>query len=730
MSESTEPVQPNPDADQLELKLPDESSSLKDLGLWSGVLALLTLVAFWQATTGAFLWRDNLMAQAPWLYKPATLQESSGLSAVWFGRWTHPNTFSLPVYQPVALTAYWLEFRAGGKNDLGQPAPMAYHVASLIFLAVSAILLWLILRELRIPGAWIIAAIFALHPIHAEPVSWISEQATVLAGMFFIASIYCYLMFIQWRERDIAERAAGNKEGIDPAQTWGLFSGSVVCFLFAILSDPSATFLPVVLILLLWWKKKLTSQDGLLITPMIIVSIALWLATADTHHNAGEASLLHSSVLIQAIMFGRGLWFSVYRLIVPIHFSALDFPVEKNGAIAAGFYIFWLFATLLMTVLVGVIQLTGQRVMRGLFVALVMFVLLVLSSMNWFDPSRRSPLTDCVAYLAMVPIITLVVVLISGIKLPGPHPQTAVGVCTAILLAFGLLSWTRTRSFENSMALWRDVASNDPTSVLAQTSLASELRIAANEDFAASILDPVEGERNEAIEHAQNALNLEPRDAFAQRIWANVLVDKGDISHAIPHFDQAIALDPNNPSLRSEYAKALIVIGKFSPAIEQLDQALRGEPFSSNIHQLMGTAYKGLGDRRRAIAEEQLALQYNPRDVAALQALAEIQAEGGTPEDLKNAAANYFHIFEYYPDLQKRRPDLWLAVADIVQRQGDLENALTLLKTAEEGARDDADMLKKVEAEIDKVKKMATTRPSTRPSTGPSTLPGGTTLPM
>ena len=719
MSESSQPEkspQPGSDAEQLELKLPDESAAPKDLGLWAGVLVLLTMIAFWYSTTGSFVWRDDRFAQARWLEAPG------GLSLAWFGRWEHPETFNLPVYQPAALTAYWLEYRAGGKTDQNLPAPMAYHVASLIFQAGAAVLLWFLLRELQVAGAWIIAAIFALHPIHAEPVSWISEQSTVLAGMFFVGSIACYLLFIKWRARDAAERASGG-EGVDPAQTWGLYAGSVAMFLLAILSEPSAVVLPVVLMLLLWWRNRLTSRDGLLITPMLLVGFALWISTADLHTKATEPILLHEGWLVKAVWLGHGLWASAAQLVLPTGFSVMDFASDSVQPSAGGFYISILTVLVFILVALAVLHWTKQLAGRGPMVALAVFMLLVCSSLNWFDPTRLSPLTDCTAYLAMVPAAALLIAFISRFKLPGPHPQSAVAISTVVLIAFGLVSWMRTHAFENSVALWRDVIGKDPRSAFAQGALAEQLRHVAIDDYASGNLDEMKAARREAIEHASSAMQLDPDDDRPQRTWANVLVESGDAAAAMEHFKAAANLDPHNPQLHTEYAAALVLLGRFQEAIPELDAALREDPSSSTAHRLLGEAYAGLGNTDRAVKEQQFALELNPVDFTARQKLAELQVKAGKPEDLKNAMKNYFYILN--DGTQQNRPDIWLAVACIVRQRGDLENALTYLKTAEWLAKDDPEMLKKVEAEMANVQHLAATRPSTRSTTLPATTPAG-----
>ena len=717
MSSPPEPeISQDNSAEQLELKLPDESSAIKDLSLWAGVLILLALVANWPSTSGTFIWRDDRLQQSRWLFAPG------GLWLAWAGRWEYAANYTQasPVYQPVALTAYLLEFRAGGKTDQGLPSPMAYHVANLVFHALAAVLLWLVIRELLVPGAWVIAALFTVHPIHSEPVSWISAQPTVLAGLFSIASIFCYLMFIKWRARDVAERADGG-EGVDPAQTWGLYGGSILLFMFGVLSEPSAAVIPLVIWLVLWWRCLLTNQDKFLISPMILIGAVLWIVNADAHTNSHEVILLHDGLIGKTATIGRALWFSVTRVFVPLGFSVLDFAAHANHRAQTGFFIAIAVAVALSLAGLGSQQLLSKTQSRSLFTATAIFFLLVCASLNWFDAGRREPITDGVAYLAIIPLLVVVVVFLSKLRLPGPHPQTAVTFCAAILLVFGLLSWVRTYPFQNPVALWHDVLSKDPDNSMAHGALAEQLRLAAADDFANGNTDEMSAARKEAIQHCEIAVQKMPFDYQAQRTWANVLLENGDASAAMPHFAAAIAIEPQDAALRLEYASALLLLGHFEPAIPELNKALLLDPLSSSAHELLGEAYQGMGGDKRAMQEYELALQINPGSFLALQKLAELQTRSGKPEDLKKAIVTYFKILG--DKTQVSRPDLWLAVAKIKHRQGDLDDALTFLKNVEPNAKDDPKMLAAIDDEIKSIQRDATTRPSMRTTLLPATMP-------
>ena len=170
------------------------------------------------AFTAGFIWDDDqlLTLGHPGAHSP------SG----WWTLWLKPGTAD---YFPLTSSTLWLEWRLWELN------PYGYHVTNVLLHAVVVLLTWRTLARLRIPGAWVAAAIFAVHPVCVESVAWISERKNTISQIFFLLSIMSYLKF----------------EATTRTRT---YVASVVYFTLSLLAKTSVVMLPLVLLLLAWWR--------------------------------------------------------------------------------------------------------------------------------------------------------------------------------------------------------------------------------------------------------------------------------------------------------------------------------------------------------------------------------------------------------------------------------------------------------------------------------------------
>src|SRR5690242_2818070 len=154
---------------------------------WFGVaLFVCTLVAYLPALNGQFVWDDD-----SWTTNIThLLRDGSGLRAMWC------NVTALQQYFPLSGTTFWIDYHLWGFW------PLPYHVENVLLHALAALLTWKLLARLKFPGAWLVAAIFALHPVMVESVGWITERKNVLSLTLYLGAILAYGRFTRFWEAD------------------------------------------------------------------------------------------------------------------------------------------------------------------------------------------------------------------------------------------------------------------------------------------------------------------------------------------------------------------------------------------------------------------------------------------------------------------------------------------------------------------------------------------------
>ncbi len=193
---------------------------------------LAVIFVYQPAINGGFIFDDDLLLTNNRLIKAA-----DGLRRFWF-------TTEATDYWPVSNTTLWLEWRLWGMNATG------YHVTNLFLHVIEVLLVWVILRKLSFPGAFLAAIIFAVHPVNVESVAWIAQRKNMTAMLFFLLSILWYL------------KADMPAAGGSPPQKRLYRSGaglwywlSLLAFVLAMLSKGSVAILPVLLLGIVWWRR-------------------------------------------------------------------------------------------------------------------------------------------------------------------------------------------------------------------------------------------------------------------------------------------------------------------------------------------------------------------------------------------------------------------------------------------------------------------------------------------
>lgn len=171
----------------------------------------MTILAYLHALRNGWIWDDD-----KYVTQNSTLASLRGLGRIWV------DPAATPQYYPAVYTTFWLERRVFGLN------PAGYHLVNVLLHGVNAALLWLLLRRLGLPGAFLAGAIFALHPVQVESVAWVTERKNVLSALFYLLALLAWL-----RHRGQAARP-GLKS------SWRMYGSSLALFALAMLTDQYA----------------------------------------------------------------------------------------------------------------------------------------------------------------------------------------------------------------------------------------------------------------------------------------------------------------------------------------------------------------------------------------------------------------------------------------------------------------------------------------------------------
>jgi tetratricopeptide (TPR) repeat protein len=434
------------------LSFPDDPISYRDWGLWAGVMALLTLVAFWQSIPGYFLWDDD-----SYVTHNAQLLNRGGLVRIW--DLTHLGTVQ---YYPLTFTVLWIE------HHIWQNGALGYRVVDLLLHAAAAIVLWRVLRRLRLPGAWAVAATWAIHPLQVETVAWVSELKNVLSGFLAISSLLFYLDFAGLRDPDSEETVWQIPD------RWQTYAISLLAFVAALLSKTAVCGLPLALLAILWWKRKLDAKTFAGLIPMFVLGLVGGLLTS--YLEVSKTGLIQAtgpewdlSFIQRLLIAGHSFWFYLGKIFWPVNLSfnyprLIPDPHRADACIP-------LVAAIIVIDLLYVFR---KAIGRGPLTAAVCYFAAIFPALGFFNvyPFRYSFVADHFQYLAAIPVIALAVSFICRVIVKHAVPL-GVGACL-LLLILGSATWARAKVFSDPILLWQDTLDKNPNSWLAAYNLARD----------------------------------------------------------------------------------------------------------------------------------------------------------------------------------------------------------------------------------------------------------------
>jgi tetratricopeptide (TPR) repeat protein len=631
---------------------------------------LLTVAAYLPALRGGFVWDDDF-----YVTENSTLRSVDGLRKIW----TQPGIASQQYY-PLAFSAFWAQYH------LWKLQPFGYHLVNILLHALNAVLLWCVLRRLKLPGAWWAAAIFALHPVQVESVAWITEFKNLLSGLFSLLSL---LAFLRFHPLLLPETTA--------TRDWRSYTLAILLFLCALLSKTAVCCLPVVIVLLIWWKqKRVGRRDVLALMPWFAASMTLGLITVHVESslpNDGTTRLLLSIVQI-ALLAGRALWFYAGKVLWPRHIAFI-YPRWEIDVHAAWQYLFPLAA---LAVLAALWRLR-RRIGKGPLVGVLCFVAMLLPVLGFFNVFffRYSYVTDHFQYLACIGLIALAVAAAATIsQWAGPRGRRlGTLAAAAVLLRLGVSTWGQAHVYENPEVLWRDTIATNPRAMIAHNNLGlilygrlqyrqamecldQALQIdpnSAEAHYNLGLILMEIGQYSKAVTHMRSALQSAPGFAKAENGLGFALLQLGQSDEAVLHLQRALEFDPEYVEAHNNLGKTLQVSGKIAEAETQFRRALQIRPTGFEAHENLGAVLLQQQRLDEASAMFREAASLKPDDPEPHANLADILTAQHRPQEAQQERALAAPLAEHLSDTHYR-----IAVA--LQDSDDLDGAIKHFRKA------------------------------------------------
>lgn len=549
-------------------------STPKSIALGIGALVILTCAVYIPALHGGFIFDDEVVIS----HNPR-IKSPDGLKRIWFSteEWD---------YFPISYSSFWLEWRLWGAN------PTGYHITNLALHVAAALLIWAVLRRLSIPGAFLAALLFAVHPVNVESVAWISQRRNVLAMVFFLLSMLWYVH----QEEEMSRK--GEKETHGGFGFW--YWLSLLAFLLAMLSKGSVVVEPVVLLLVVWWRgRRIGVGDLLRIAPLFVVAVALTAVNLWFQTHGLELVVRNAGFAERVVGAGAVVWFYLSKAVLPMHLLF----IYPQWHIQIAKRLWWL-PVIAATITTAVLMWQGSsrraKLGRALLFAWGFFCVALVPVLGITDIGfmKYSLVADHYQHIAIIGVVALAA---AGWQVWHERSRrtsrlAASVVAIGVIGALSVLTFFQSGLYANAGTMYRATLRGNPDSWVAHYNLGNVL-------FEAGSVDEAVKQYREAIRIKYDY--IEPRNNLGI-----ALSRLGRSDEAIACFQENLKIQPGRPDTYFNLGNVFSEINRPEQAAEQYLQALELKPDYAEAWANLAAAYGDLNRWDVALAAANNALKF------------------------------------------------------------------------------------------------------------------------
>lgn len=548
-------------------------------------VAGIVLVTHWPALSAQALSFDDNQ----YLTENQLVQDPSWSSAIQFlSEVLKPSTVK-GYYQPLTMISLMADYAIAGRVDNLQPFHRTSLCLHVMNTALVVVLLYMLFGQVWV--AAIVGLLFGIHPLTVETIPWICERKTLLATFFTFWSLVLYIFYTR----------KGNRAA---------YTACLLMYVMALMSKPTSTPLPLLLLLLDYWPLRRLNWRTLAekLSFFVIGGIAAVITFISQTRAAWTALPTQYPRTAIPLIVCHNIRFYLHKIVWPVNLSphysfpeplALSHPEVLAGVVS--------------TCILIAVLLLSLRHTRSLLVGFLFFLLAILPTMQIIGFSN-SIASNRYVYLPslglLLPLTWFLSQFWSALSRMSRQAVRQVGtVIVVIVLAGGEAAAARSylSHWKDTESLFRYMVALAPDAPRLHMGLGKGLI--------------EKGKIDEAIEVHRKELRINPDYYKAINNLAVLLARKGQTTEAIKYFSRAVQLKPDDFKSHYNLGAMLSKQGNFDRAIGHFRQAVRIQPHNANAHYNLGALLSYRGRIDEAIEEFRAALEINPAFVQARTAL-------------------------------------------------------------------------------------------------------------
>ncbi len=559
-------------------------------------------------------------------------------------------------WHPLTSISHMLDCQLYGLNAGG------HHLTNVLLHAVTAILLFLVLRRMmglrsnnsigaaatQAGTLWssaFVAAVFAIHPLRVESVAWVAERKDVLSGLFFMLTLLAYVRYVE-----------KSKVQSPKSKVW--YGLMLLFFALGLMSKQMLVTLPFVLLLLDYWPlERFTIYDlrftipRLLLEklPLFLLAIAASFTAFLTQNSYG--AMVTPEGLPLGLRLANGLvsyltyilkmfWPDNLAVFYPYPARVPTWEIAVAGA-------------LLLFITMQAVMFAQRR--PYLLVGWLWYLGMLVPVIGLVQVGAQSH-ADRFTYLPQIGLYLVVVWAIRDLAASWRWRRQVLGVAAfSVMAVLMACAWKQTSYWRNSETLWTHTLACTSGNYLAHSNLGDVVM--------------GQGRFTEAIEHFQKAIEIKPGYAAAYNNLGTAFLNQGRLDEAAEYYHRALEIYPGFAESHNNLGLLLARQGRTAEAMEHYQRAIELNPNRAEFYINLGNLFATQGRSAEAIAQLHRAIDLNPDYPEAHYNLG---MAFGTLGHLDEAVRQYRKAIKIKPDYANAHGNL----ANVLVAQGKLDEAI------------------------------------------------------